>query len=144
MPGPVAEIRADICARCTAICDEAKAGLIDTRDAGAACPAGHWGRWVRAALPAPQSPPLWLKAKRLRTALGIWWKATKGRGFKRLASLRVYLRRRAICGACDYFKVTGNARLGECQAPGCGCTKAKLWLPTSRCPHPNGPRWGQE
>lgn len=144
MPGPVVEIRADICARCLTGCDEAKAGLIHHQDAGAACPAGHWGPWISAALPRPQSPPLWLKAKRLRNALGAWWGATRGHGIRRLLGWRAYARRRAICGGCDYFSPKGNAWLGECQAPGCGCTKAKLWLPTARCPHPEGPKWDRE
>lgn len=141
MPDAVAEIRAEICARCQG-CDERRAGLIDPHDPGAACPQAHWGRYVTTALPVPQTPPLWLKIKRLARELAWWW--LQGKGWVRLVQVAVYVRRRRICGGCDYFNAKGNWRLGECQAPGCGCTKAKLWLPTAHCPHPDGPRWGRE
>jgi hypothetical protein len=42
--------------------------------------------------------------------------------------------RRAICNACPYFNRKGNWGLGACEAPGCGCTRAKLWFATAVCP----------
>ncbi len=49
--------------------------------------------------------------------------------------------RMAACAACPNFGPEGNAGMGECRAPGCGCTKIKLWLETSKCNHPGGSTW---
>lgn len=46
----------------------------------------------------------------------------------------VYAGRAVICGGCEYWQADARLGLGECTAPGCGCTSLKLWLATERCP----------
>lgn len=52
-----------------------------------------------------------------------------------------YAARSAACDLCEYWAPQGNAGLGKCLAPGCGCTKFKRWLATENCKHPDGSRW---
>lgn len=80
-------------------------------------------------LPAPERAGLLTKAARLKAALQEWRRA----GLP-LASRAARKERQACCDACEYYRPTGNLGLGECTAPGCGCTRAKLWLATSVCP----------
>lgn len=87
-----------------------------------------------ATIPATQ-PTLWTKAKRLRAELVTWRKA----GY-RIAPRQVRAERSAICTPCPFYSRTGNFGLGECRAPGCGCSRAKLWLASTRCPLPV-PKW---
>lgn len=91
----------------------------------------------------PTQPPkehasLLTKAGRLRRELWTWGKAGA-----RLTSREGRKQRLAICRVCDYFNPKGNFGLGECQAPGCGCSKVKLALATSSCPL-KPPKWGPE
>ena len=79
--------------------------------------------------PIKENASLLTKASRLKAALFDWKKA----GFPKTPSA-VRKQRRGICDACQYFKPSGNLGLGECQAPGCGCTRAKLWMANQRCP----------
>lgn len=78
--------------------------------------------------PAPVVPIL-TKAQRMLQGLGRWQHA----GFK-VAPLEERERRGGICNLCPHWKPDGNWGLGECTAPGCGCTRAKVWLATERCP----------
>lgn len=82
------------------------------------------------------APTLWTKAKRLRIELIAWRKA----GY-RLADRPTRAHRTAICNVCQHYAPAGNWGLGECRAPGCGCTRAKLWLASAKCPL-NPPKWG--
>jgi len=86
-------------------------------------------------LPPPEHAPLLTKAARLRRELLNWRRA----GYP-LTPREERRRRDALCAACEYFNRGGNLGLGECLAPGCGCTRAKTWLATSRCPLPE-PKW---
>jgi len=101
------------------------------------------GRAVHPApMPAPEKAGLWLKLKRARRELAAW--AKEG---AELAPRSVRQARLAICAGskevapCLYYHAAGNLGLGECQAPGCGCTRVKLALASSFCPL-NPPRWG--
>ena len=76
------------------------------------------------------------KATRLARALARWAKE----GFP-VVSDEVREERMSACNACPLYKLDGNAGMGQCTAPGCGCTKLKLWLETSACNHPGGSRW---
>jgi hypothetical protein len=51
--------------------------------------------------------------------------------------------RLAKCAACPEgrWNPEGNAGLGECQHPGCGCTAYKLKFAALSCPL-NPPQWG--
>lgn len=51
-----------------------------------------------------------------------------------LAPSKVRKIRSSICSMCPYWNGDGNIGLGECKAPGCGCTRAKVWLATESCP----------
>ena len=88
-----------------------------------------------AALPRPEHASVLTKVQRLRRELRNWRRA----GYP-LTPRAERKRRDAICAACEYFNKGGNLGLGECLAPGCGCTRAKTWLATSRCPLPE-PKW---
>ncbi|MBX4215886.1 hypothetical protein KW797_02980 [Candidatus Parcubacteria bacterium] len=76
------------------------------------------------------------KARRLREELTGW--AKKGAP---LAPRNVRRERLAICQACSYYNAKGNVGLGACTYPGCGCTRAKLALATSKCPMKPEPKW---
>lgn len=58
-----------------------------------------------------------------------WTKA----GFK-TSNLPTYKIRYAACLCCDYWDGSARMGLGKCNAPGCGCTKIKLWLASEKCP----------
>ena len=77
------------------------------------------------ALPTPAAT----KLRNLKLALRRW----VGSGCA-LAPSRERKIRSAICSACPHWYGLGNLGLGECRAPGCGCTRAKVWLATERCP----------
>lgn len=90
-------------------------------------------------IPSPadmESANLVTKAKRIKAELKVWLAA----GAK-LVPTSVRKERLAICEACPYYDPKGNWGMGACQAPGCGCSRIKLALATSKCPHPDGPRW---
>lgn len=79
--------------------------------------------------PDAEDPSLLTKAQRLRRELAAWGKA----GF-RLATTEVRKERGATCDACPYYDPKGNWGMGQCKAPGCGCTRIKLALEGSKCP----------
>lgn len=83
----------------------------------------------------PEKASPFTKFGRLKHELGRWYRA----GHK-IVPKEIRKQRLAICKACEYFNPQGNLGLGECQYPGCGCTKAKLFLATSICPH-QPPKW---
>ena len=84
--------------------------------------------------PAPAQPPLehaspLTKARRLWRELRLWRKAGA-----QLVPREARLARLAICQPCPYYNAAGNLGLGECRYPGCGCTRVKAALATSKCP----------
>jgi hypothetical protein len=83
----------------------------------------------------PATTKLTTKARRLRRELATWLRAGAP-----LAPRAIRRERLAICSACAYYAPAGNLGLGECKFPGCGCTRVKLALATSRCPQ-TPPRW---
>lgn len=52
-------------------------------------------------------------------------------GFKKITS-EEYAGRMAICNACEFWD--GKARFGMGKCNKCGCTGAKQWFATSKCP----------
>ena len=76
-----------------------------------------------------EDPSIWTKAKRLRRELTLWGKA----GLK-LVSKEVRKARLEVCHACEYYDTAGNLGLGQCRAPGCGCTSVKAALNGMKCP----------
>lgn len=77
----------------------------------------------------PQPTPAAQKLRNLRRALVRWNAAGHP-----MASRATRKARGAICAACEHWRPGGNLGLGECAAPGCGCTRAKWWLATEACP----------
>ncbi len=85
---------------------------------------------------APESASLGTKLKRLKSELGVW--IAKG---AKLAPREVRKERlEKGCKLCEYYRPLGNWGLGECKAPGCGCSRVKLALATAECPL-KPPRW---
>lgn len=78
---------------------------------------------------ASMATPAAVKLGHLRRALRRWQAAGSP-----LASRPVRRARAGICTACEHWAPLGNLGLGECRAPGCGCTRAKWWLATEACP----------
>jgi len=87
-------------------------------------------------LPPPENTKLITKLGRAKNDLKVWNAAGRP-----IASKAVRAQRLAACKACAYFNPKGNLLFGECKAPGCGCTRAKLFLLTAKCPYPGGSRW---
>jgi hypothetical protein len=83
----------------------------------------------------PENATLWTKQKRIRRELALAIKT--GLRITPKADRR---HRMDICDACKYYLPAGNWGLGECRAPGCGCTRAKLWIAGAKCPLPV-PKW---
>lgn len=69
--------------------------------------------------------------KSFATATARWAKA----GLP-IADEQQFNARLAACRACPkgFWKEGARFGLGRCDAPGCGCTKLKLWMATERCP----------
>lgn len=147
IPEAVISIRREICARCDVPCAAHQTGQLDHADPAATCPrvwSGRWGRYgsasqarpATAPAPSPESPGVVTKLTRARQELGHWLKAGAP-----LAPRATRRDRLSHCRACPYYAPRGNWGLGECQAPGCGCTRVKLALATSSCPL-TPPKWG--
>lgn len=83
-----------------------------------------------------QHPSIATKAFRLLLAMRQWQR----NGWKR-APVLLRRERQAICKACELYDHKRNFGLGECGAPGCGCTDFKAWILDQTCPHPKGSRW---
>jgi len=77
--------------------------------------------------PHPTTPQS--KLSNLKSALRCW--NASGRPITPKAARR---ERAGICAACPHWRPGGNLGLGECTAPGCGCTRAKWWIATEACP----------
>ena len=142
MPAVVAEVRRAICRdTCDQHCPAFWEGRVAHQDPTASCPRAGWrhawGSYGRAGAgavgptvpPLPERSSIPEKARRLALALVRW-----ARGGFGLVGAVARQRRKRACEACDYWRPKGNVGLGECQAPGCGCTRLKCWLPTERCP----------
>lgn len=86
--------------------------------------------------PAPAKAPILTKVELLFRAMREW-----NRLGRPVASHDLRIARMSVCQACEYWNAAGNLGLGECQAPGCGCTKFKVWLLNEKCPYPGGSKW---
>lgn len=91
---------------------------------------------------APIKPPsaienasIMTKAGRLKKEVGAWL-----RSGAKIAPKEIRIERLSVCAGsdgkpkCPYYFPDGNLGLGECKAPGCGCTRVKVWLMSSTCP----------
>lgn len=88
------------------------------------------------ASPTPERAGLLTKAGRLRHELTTWAKA----GMPLVPRAVRQERLQRGCQLCPYYNAVGNLGMGECKHPGCGCTRVKLALATSRCPA-QPPKW---
>lgn len=79
--------------------------------------------------PAAIKTPVAMKIANLRHAMRRWL----ANGL-RIAPSAIRKERAAICRMCPHWNPAGNLGLGECRAPGCGCTRAKIWLASESCP----------
>jgi hypothetical protein len=82
-----------------------------------------------------ENPPILTKAKRLAQALRQW-----NREGREITTKSVRAERTAVCGLCPHWRPKANLGLGLCDAPGCGCTRAKVWLKSEKCPLKKWPR----
>lgn len=73
--------------------------------------------------------PPWTLMRRLISAVSRWMRA----GFP-VPPIATLMRRRWICGRCSDWKPAARWGAGRCAHPGCGCTRAKWWMATERCP----------
>lgn len=87
-------------------------------------------------LPPPENTSLLTKIARAKQEIIAWNASGRPRASKQIRQARL-----AACRTCEYYNAKGNFLLGECRAPGCGCTRVKLFLLTAKCPHPAGSRW---
>lgn len=101
-------------------------------------------RVILAARPPVRSPSVARKAVNLVRAAGTVAGAALA-GEPVLVSAEAEARRRAGCAACPEgrWDAAGNAGLGECRHPECGCTGLKLKLAAMRCPL-DPPVWREE
>ena len=81
-----------------------------------------------------EEPNIIDKAKNLGDAMVAW--AVKD-GFARVP-VEIFHHRKQFCDNCDFWNKDGYAGMGGCKL--CGCSVAKLYIPSSRCPD-NPPRW---
>jgi hypothetical protein len=81
-----------------------------------------------------KEPDLMDKAKNLSAALVNW---AREDGFHRV-SPETYEKRKSICMKCEFWEQEGFGGLGKCKL--CGCSVAKLYIPSSNCPH-HPPKW---
>lgn len=84
----------------------------------------------------PPKVPFPTKVRRLVMALKRW--NAMGR---QMASREQRRERLAACAKCEFWDPRGNFGLGQCGAPGCGCSRYKAILASEDCPHPSGSRW---
>lgn len=85
----------------------------------------------REPLPEPTLPDM---ADHLASSMLAWAAA----GFA-VAPSSVRALRLEQCETCEFWDGKARLTLGKCRHPSCGCTRAKLWLATERCPIG---RWG--
>jgi hypothetical protein len=87
---------------------------------------------IVAPVPRPEplpEPTLADMAEHLGGAMVAW----AARGFP-IAPRELRMQRLAICRACEHWREEARFGLGKCAHPSCGCTKAKLFIATERCP----------
>ncbi len=82
-----------------------------------------------------EEPNILQKAKNLASSVTSW--ATHD-GFSRV-SPEIFLARKDICISCPNWDKTGYNGFGKCNV--CGCSVAKLYIPSSTCPL-DPPKWG--
>jgi len=89
-------------------------------------------------LPPPRlrEPTVAEMATNFTQAMGDWVQA----GFA-VVGREIYEQRHAICLGCEYWDAKARAGLGKCKR--CGCSRAKLWLASSKCPL-NPPKWERQ
>jgi hypothetical protein len=93
-------------------------------------PIPRWGsRPAVAATNHAEGPSTFEMAVNLSSAMRRW--AASG---LKTVSEQEYEARSAVCSACAFWDASARMGLGKCNAPGCGCTKLKLWLATEKCP----------
>lgn len=85
-------------------------------------------------LPQPKGPNLVQMAVNLAKAVPDIVKS----GVK-IVPDNVYNDRMSLCHTCYFWNEDGNAGLGKCNHPKCGCTRGKMKLAASSCPINN---WG--
>lgn len=90
-----------------------------------------------------RAPTLAQKARNLASAAATVAVAAVAHQGPILVSAEVEARRRAACAACDLWHPEGNAGLGECRHPSCGCTGLKHKLAAMSCPL-DPPAWREE
>jgi hypothetical protein len=142
IPREVAEVRQSVCRdSCTQQCGAFIAGTLNHSDPRVSCPRSGWllawGCYGPCKGPTPpipkrarqKGPGVAAKARRLGSALTRWSRA----GFP-MTQRGEREARRAVCSRCEHWSPDGNAGLGECAHPSCGCTRAKRALATERCP----------
>jgi hypothetical protein len=74
------------------------------------------------------------KAKNLIGAVSDW---AKNDNFSKVSE-DVFYYRKQICDNCPFWNPDGYAGIGKCE--NCGCSIAKLYIPSSVCPD-SPPRW---
>lgn len=82
--------------------------------------------------PAPEplpEPTVLDMADHLGGALVKW----AARGFP-IADRGLRIHRLGLCRQCVHWREDARAGLGKCAHPSCGCTKAKVFLKTEKCP----------
>jgi hypothetical protein len=62
---------------------------------------------------------------------GAMWEWAKTDKFSTVSD-DVLAKRKEICTKCDYWNQAGYGGMGQCRI--CGCSGAKLYLPSSKCP----------
>lgn len=77
----------------------------------------------------PPEPTIAHMAANFLTATARWLAAGAP-----VVARETFEHRLATCRACEYWDEAARAGAGKCNHPNCGCTKAKLWLATEKCP----------
>lgn len=83
----------------------------------------------RASVALPDPPTITEMTRNFAGAMLRW----AGSGFATVDEVAFRLRL-AQCRACPHWDEAARAGAGKCNHPKCGCTKAKLWLASERCP----------
>lgn len=161
VPRQIEETRRAVCEQsCTEHCQAYSSKTLNHSDHAAACPRKGWIlAWgcfgpcdgsvserikpqrglgdavATVAQPALESASVITKFSRLRKEVSAWLRAGAP-----LVSRIVRKARLSACCGCEYHSPSGNLGMGECRYPGCGCTRIKAALATSRCPA-NPSRW---
>jgi len=79
--------------------------------------------------PLPEPPTIGEMLTNFAGAMLRW----AGSGFPVVDEVTFRLRLEQ-CRACRFWDEQARANAGKCHHPKCGCTKAKLWLASEKCP----------